>query len=46
MRRFVEAPAHKPVLSAIYAGTTPCLSCHRIAHDMAKVAADDFWQAK
>ena len=46
MRRFVEAPVHKAVLSAIYAGTTSCLSCHRVAHDMAKVAADDFWQAK
>jgi len=26
MRRFVDAPAHKPVLSALYAGTTSCLS--------------------
>lgn len=46
MRRFMEAPVHKPVLSALYAGTTSCLSCHRVAHDMAKVAADDFWQAQ
>ena len=46
MRRFVDAPAHKPVLSALYAGTTSCLSCHRIAHDMAKVDAADFWQAQ
>jgi cytochrome c-type protein NapC len=46
MRRFVEGPAHKPVLSALYAGTTSCLSCHRIAHDMAKVDAGDFWQAQ
>jgi cytochrome c-type protein NapC len=46
MRRFVEAPVHKPVLSALYAGTTSCLSCHRIAHDMAKVDAGDFWQAQ
>jgi cytochrome c-type protein NapC len=46
MRRFVEGPAHKPILSALYAGTTSCLSCHRIAHDMAKVKADDFWQAQ
>ena len=46
MRRFVDAPAHKPVLSALYEGTTSCLSCHRIAHDMAKVNAGDFWQAQ
>jgi cytochrome c-type protein NapC len=46
MRRFVEGPAHKPVLSALYAGTTSCLSCHRIAHDMAKVDAGEFWQAQ
>jgi cytochrome c-type protein NapC len=46
MRRFVEGPAHKPVLSALYAGTISCLSCHRIAHDMVKVDADDFWQAQ
>jgi cytochrome c-type protein NapC len=46
MRRFVEGPAHKPVLSALYAGTTSCLSCHRIAHDMAKVDTGDFWQAQ
>jgi cytochrome c-type protein NapC len=46
MRRFVEAPGHKPVMSALYAGTTSCLSCHRVAHDMAKVEAGDFWQAQ
>jgi cytochrome c-type protein NapC len=46
MRRFVEGPAHKPVMAALTAGTTSCLSCHRIAHDMAKVEAGDFWQAQ
>jgi cytochrome c-type protein NapC len=46
MRRFVEGPAHKPIMSALYAGTTSCLSCHRIAHDMAKVQSDNFWQAQ
>jgi cytochrome c-type protein NapC len=46
MRRFMEGPAHKPIMSALYAGTTSCLSCHRIAHDMAKVQADNFWQAQ
>jgi cytochrome c-type protein NapC len=45
-RRFVEGVAHRPVLDALYAGTTACVSCHQIAHDMAKVDADDFWQAK
>ena len=46
MRRFAEGPAHRPILSALYAGTTSCLSCHRVAHDMAKVTSDDFWQAQ
>jgi len=44
-RRFVEGVAHRPILPALQAGTTSCLSCHRIAHDMAKVDADDLWQA-
>jgi cytochrome c-type protein NapC len=44
-RRFVDGVAHRPVLDALYAGTTSCLSCHRIAHDMAKVDADELWQA-
>ncbi len=46
MRRFVDSPVHKPILSALYAGTTSCVSCHRVSHDMAKVQADDFWQAQ
>jgi cytochrome c-type protein NapC len=46
MRRFVEGPAHRPILDALTTGKTSCLSCHRIAHDMAKVDADDFWQAR
>jgi len=45
-RRFVEGVAHHPILPALYAGTTSCLSCHRIAHDMAKVDADDMWLAR
>ena len=44
-RRFVEGAAHRPLMDALYAGTTSCLSCHRIAHDMAKVDADQLWQA-
>jgi cytochrome c-type protein NapC len=45
-RRFVDGVAHRPILPALYAGTTSCLSCHRIAHDMAKVDADELWQAQ
>jgi len=46
MRRFVESPVHRPILDALYAGTTSCLSCHRVAHDKAKVEAGQFWQAQ
>ena len=45
-RNFVEGVAHRPVLGALYAGSMSCLACHRIAHDMAKVDAGDFWQAR
>ena len=45
-RRFVEGAAHRPVLEALYAGTTSCLSCHRVAHDLAKVEAGELWQAR
>jgi len=45
-RRFVEGLAHRPIMEALYAGRTSCLSCHRIAHDMAKVDADQLWQAR
>ena len=44
-RRFVENPAHQPVLAAVQAGSTSCLSCHRVAHDMGKVDSHSFWQA-
>ena len=44
-RRFIDGAAHRPILPALNAGTTSCLSCHRIAHDMAKVDADELWQA-
>jgi cytochrome c-type protein NapC len=44
-RRFIDGVAHRPILPALQAGTTSCLSCHRIAHDMAKVDADELWQA-
>ena len=45
-RSFVEGVAHKPVLAALTSGSMSCLACHRIAHDMAKVEAGDFWQAR
>ena len=45
-RRFVDGAAHRPVLDALYAGTTSCLSCHRVAHDLAKVEAGELWQAR
>jgi cytochrome c-type protein NapC len=45
-RRFREQPAHAPVMDAVVAGTTSCLTCHRVAHDMKKVDARDLWQAR
>jgi cytochrome c-type protein NapC len=46
MRRFIEGPAHRPIVDALTSGKTSCLSCHRIAHDMAKVDADELWEAR
>ncbi len=45
-RRFVEGVAHRPIVKELYAGSTSCLSCHRVAHDMAKVDAGELWQAQ
>jgi cytochrome c-type protein NapC len=45
-RRFREQPAHAPVMDAITTGTTSCLACHQVAHDMKKVEARDLWQAQ
>lgn len=45
-RRFVEKDVHRAISSQLYAGSVSCLSCHRIAHDMAKVDAHQFWQAR
>jgi cytochrome c-type protein NapC len=44
-RHFREQPAHAPVMEAVIAGTTSCLSCHRTTHNMQKVDARDLWQA-
>jgi cytochrome c-type protein NapC len=45
-RPFLENSAHRPVLDALQAGQRSCLTCHQIAHDMAKVDAGLFWQAR
>lgn len=45
-RRFVDGVAHRPLLDALYAGKASCLTCHTVAHDMAKVDAEQFWQAR
>ena len=45
-RRFLEAAAHRPLLGTLYTGATSCLACHRVAHDMAKVDANQLWQAR
>ena len=45
-RRFREQPAHQPVIDALTSGSVSCLSCHQVAHDMAKVEARQLWQAQ
>lgn len=45
-RRFVEAPPHQPILGALYGGSTSCLGCHNVAHDMNAVDTHKLWQAK
>jgi cytochrome c-type protein NapC len=45
-RKFREQPAHAPVMDAITAGTTSCLTCHRVAHDLKKVEERQLWLAK
>ncbi|HVU51839.1 MAG TPA: NapC/NirT family cytochrome c [Polyangia bacterium] len=45
-RRFREQPAHQPVLDELTSGSRSCLSCHQVAHDMAKVEARQLWQAR
>jgi cytochrome c-type protein NapC len=43
-RRFQAAPAHGPMMAELRAERTSCLSCHNVAHDLAKVHAGDLWQ--
>ncbi|MEO8214771.1 MAG: NapC/NirT family cytochrome c [Myxococcales bacterium] len=45
-RRFLENPAHRPVMETLQSGTLSCLGCHRVAHNMVKVDAQAFWQAQ
>jgi len=45
-RLFLEKEVHRSISSQLYGGSLSCLSCHRIAHDMAKVDAHQFWQAR
>lgn len=44
-RSFQESPAHQPVAGSLHAGTTSCLECHNVAHDLSGVEAYRFWQA-
>ncbi|MBC8133280.1 MAG: NapC/NirT family cytochrome c [Deltaproteobacteria bacterium] len=45
-RGFLEAPAHQPVLDAVYKGKVSCLACHNLAHDLKALEAHKLWQAK
>jgi cytochrome c-type protein NapC len=43
-RRFLEKPAHAPVMAKLQSGEISCLTCHRVAHDLAKAQAGELWQ--
>jgi cytochrome c-type protein NapC len=45
-RRFLENPAHKPVMAQVQRGETSCLTCHKVAHDLDKVRGGALWQAE
>jgi cytochrome c-type protein NapC len=45
-RNFLEASAHRPILPELEAGTTSCLTCHRVAHDFESVQAGRLWDAE
>jgi cytochrome c-type protein NapC len=45
-RNFLEASGHRVILAELEAGTTSCLTCHRIAHDFESVEAGRFWDAE
>ena len=42
-RRFMEAPAHRPVATQISGGTLSCLTCHNAGHNLPAVADGRLW---
>jgi cytochrome c-type protein NapC len=42
-RRFIEKPAHQPMMAKLMSGETSCLTCHRVAHDLPKVKEGNLW---
>lgn len=44
-RRFLEAPAHQPIMDAVYHGKVSCLACHNVAHDLGAREGHKLWQA-
>jgi cytochrome c-type protein NapC len=45
-RRFLENVPHQPIMAKLESGEISCLSCHNMAHDMAKVKEGLLWQGK
>jgi cytochrome c-type protein NapC len=45
-RNFLEASGHRPILPELRAGTTSCLTCHRVTHDFDSVRAGRLWDAE
>jgi cytochrome c-type protein NapC len=45
-RNYLEGRAHRPILAELRAGTTSCLTCHRVAHDFESVHAGHLWEAE
>lgn len=43
-RRFLAASIHAPLMTELRAERRSCLSCHNVAHDLAKVKAGEVWQ--
>ena len=45
-RSYLEARGHQAYWRSCGAGTTSCLTCHRVAHDFESVAAGRLWEAE
>jgi cytochrome c-type protein NapC len=45
-RSYIDVSAHRRQSDELKTGRVSCLSCHRIAHDLDGVAAQNFWQAE